>query len=220
MSQIHFVRLTASVSIAIAILSWQVWASDSRGGRPGKILFRSDRSGSWQIYTMNPDGSDQTQVTNPAPNDDIWSAFPTISPDGQKIAFNYNAGSGFDLYVINIDAMDLRQLTSDHGSLFPRWSPDGKRGNQYLSGPHDFHPSWSPQGDASSSNVMLRTSPGQRSSYEVPWPRFRPGFGTPQFEAQKQIAASRKSELGPQTARRLKQIEEGGAWSQWGPAGK
>jgi len=75
---------------------------------------------------MNPDGSDLVQVTNLAPTDDD-GVFPSISPNGQQIAFNFNAGDGPDLYVVNVDGTGLRRLTDDHGSFWPRWSPDGKR---------------------------------------------------------------------------------------------
>jgi Tol biopolymer transport system component len=92
----------------------------------GRIVFVSDRSGSWQIYTMNPDGTDQVQVTNLAPTSDDGLA-PTISPDGSKILFNYNGGDGPDLYVINVDGTGLQPLTSDHQSFFGHWSPRGKK---------------------------------------------------------------------------------------------
>jgi Tol biopolymer transport system component len=91
----------------------------------GRIAFVSDRSGSWQIYTMNPDGTDQVQVTNLAPTeDDGW--FPSVSPDGNKILFNYDAGDGPDLYVINVDGTGLEQLTTNHLALLSNWAPDGK----------------------------------------------------------------------------------------------
>ena len=117
--------LTATLAILLALLP--ALTSPAAAASNGRIVFTSDRSGSWQIYTINPDGSDQVQVTNLAPNDDTRSAFPNISPNGQQIVFNYNAGDGPDLYVINVDGTGLRQLTADHASLFPRWSPDGKR---------------------------------------------------------------------------------------------
>jgi Tol biopolymer transport system component len=91
----------------------------------GRIVFTNDRSGSWQIYTMNSDGSDVVQVTNLAPTEDD-QLFPSLSPDGKQIAFSYDTGDGPDLYIINIDGTGLRAVTTDHSSLLPRWSPDGK----------------------------------------------------------------------------------------------
>src|SRR5215470_8475458 len=115
-------RLTApAAAIAFALICSLCAIAQS-----GRIAFTSDRTGSWQIYTMNADGSDQLQLTNLAPTDDD-GLFPSTSPDGKQIAFNYNAGDGADLYVVNGDGTGLRQLTTDHASLWPRWSPDGKR---------------------------------------------------------------------------------------------
>jgi|tagenome__1003787_1003787.scaffolds.fasta_scaffold20985004_1 Tol biopolymer transport system component len=120
---------TRGYRTAILATGLALWAltSAAAAGSNGRIVFTSDRHGSWQIYTMNPDGSDLVQVTNLAPTDDTRSAFPTISPNGRQIAFNYNSGEGPDLYLINVDGTGLRQLTADHASLFPRWSPDGSR---------------------------------------------------------------------------------------------
>jgi TolB protein len=112
------VALAASILLTLAL-------SSAAAAQKGRIVFISDRSGSWQLYTINPDGSDLFQVTTLAPtDDDAW--FPSISPDGQHIAFNYNAGNGPDLYVVNSDGSGLRQLTNDQSSIWPRWSPDGK----------------------------------------------------------------------------------------------
>lgn len=99
-------------------------------GQNGKIVFTSDRSGSWQLYTMDPDGSDMTQITNMPPTDyDNWT--PAFSPDGKRIAFCYGTGISSEiafteLYVINADGTGLQQLTHDGGGdCFPHWSPDG-----------------------------------------------------------------------------------------------
>jgi TolB protein len=99
-------------------------------GQNGKIVFVSDRSGSWQLHTMDPDGRDMTQVTNMPPTDyDNWT--PSFSPDGKRIAFCYGTGissevSLTEIYVINADGTGLKQLTqSGGGDCFPHWSSDG-----------------------------------------------------------------------------------------------
>ncbi|GAB4370964.1 MAG: S9 family peptidase [Calditrichia bacterium] len=58
---------------------------------------------------------------------------PQISPDGKKIAFVVSeyfleeGKSNSEIYLMNIDGSDLRQLTNNPASdRHPRWSPDGK----------------------------------------------------------------------------------------------
>ena len=115
---------TAATVVSFALLFLVL--SSAAIAQTGRIVFITDRSGSWQLYTINPDGSDLFQVTDLAPtDDDAW--FPSISPDGKRIAFNYNTGNGPDLYVVNADGSGLQQLTNDHNSLWPRWSPDGRK---------------------------------------------------------------------------------------------
>ena len=45
----------------------------------GKIVFTSNRTGSWQVYSMNPDGNDVIQITNLASGDDqLFPASPLM----------------------------------------------------------------------------------------------------------------------------------------------
>jgi Tol biopolymer transport system component len=120
------IRRTWVISLLGLLMFVVVVPARGQSADKGRIVFVSDRTGSWQIYTMNPDGTDQVQVTNLAPTDDDGWA-PTISPDGRKILFNYNGGDGPDLYVINVDGTGLQSLTSDHQSIFGHWSPSGRK---------------------------------------------------------------------------------------------
>jgi Tol biopolymer transport system component len=52
---------------------------------------------------------------------------PTWSPDGKRIAFSGNRGGITDLFVVDTDGTNFRQLTDDvYGDLQPQWSPDGR----------------------------------------------------------------------------------------------
>jgi len=64
-----------------------------------------------QILTMNPDGSNQKQLTNePAP---AVSDNPTWSPDGKKILFDTQRRKRPEIWVMNSDGSDERVLVSD-----------------------------------------------------------------------------------------------------------
>jgi Tol biopolymer transport system component len=115
-----------------SVLLFGIPAHAAFPGQNGKIVFQSDSSGSWQLYTIDADGSNLTQVTQmPPTEDDLW--VPSFSPDGKQIAFCYGSGSSFDtlvseIYVINADGTGLKQLTNDGVfACSPRWSPDGEQ---------------------------------------------------------------------------------------------
>ncbi|HYU53450.1 MAG TPA: hypothetical protein VEK37_10915, partial [Gemmatimonadaceae bacterium] len=60
------------------------------------------------------------------PIDAIWS--PVWSPDDRQLAFSGTHGGITDLYIVDADGKNMRQLTNDkYGDMQPAWSPDGKR---------------------------------------------------------------------------------------------
>ena len=89
-----------------------------------RIAFVSNRDGHPDIFLMDPDGSNVVNITNRLTN---WDREPTWSPDGSQIAFMSDRVSGrFELFVMNADGTNVRQLTSDGlTKLGPAWSPDG-----------------------------------------------------------------------------------------------
>ena len=97
------------------------WAGDDQ------IMFLSGRESGFEVFLMNADGSEITQVTESGAS--ITNA--SVSPDGERIAFTYPQGGKFtDLYVIDKDgALDsvvrlTQDATYDDGTA---WSPDGQR---------------------------------------------------------------------------------------------
>jgi TolB protein len=97
-----------------------------------EIAFTSDRTGTWQVWLMNADGSGQRQLTfDTAPKDQV----PDWSPDGSKIAYIADthgiadtvSPSWGDIWVMNADGSGQHPITSDASYYGTAWSPDGNR---------------------------------------------------------------------------------------------
>ena len=90
------------------------------------LIFFSNRTGKYQLYQIDLDGSNLVQLTN-NPNLDAYDMEPAWSPDG-KIAFTSKHVDGsWEIFVIYPDRILPVQLTNwgaDAWSL--TWSPDSK----------------------------------------------------------------------------------------------
>jgi len=54
--------------------------------------------------------------------------YPSVSPDGQQLVFQSNRNGSNQIFIMNIDGSDLRQLGNfPRGAETPVFSPDGKR---------------------------------------------------------------------------------------------
>ena len=103
-----------------------IWSPDGT-----RILFESNRDGNYEVYVMNSDGSGQTRLTfNPT----VDGGPARFSPDGKMIAFARSAAVdgpdyyNFDIYTMNADGSNVKQLTTDKEyDTGPVWSPDGRK---------------------------------------------------------------------------------------------
>jgi len=99
------------------------WSPDGE-----RIAFISNRSGNFDLFTMNADGSDLRQLTTTVDDETT----PAWSPDGSKIAYVLvkNLASGEQerrLYLISPDGNDMQELSAGvEYSSDPDWSPDGR----------------------------------------------------------------------------------------------
>ncbi len=76
------------------------------------------------IWTMNFDGSEQREIVS-----GLFNSTPSWSPDGKNILFNKSPLTE-DIYVINSDGSELKQLTHTllpDSSKYPTWSADGEK---------------------------------------------------------------------------------------------
>lgn len=81
-----------------------------------------------ELYTVNLDGSELTQITNLGNAN--WA--PYFHPSGEKIIFSSNhaseRGFPFNLYMINADGTGLKQISFDNTfDSFPMFSYDGTK---------------------------------------------------------------------------------------------
>ena len=85
----------------------------------------SDSHGRSQVFTIRPDGTNKTQLTNSAGNnlDPAWSA------DGSRLAFASTRTGTPELWVMNADGNRQTEVTFPPlaGVFVPSWSPDGTK---------------------------------------------------------------------------------------------
>ena len=78
-------------------------------GKNGKIAFQSDSGGSYEIYTMNADGTKiDNLTTNPAEDED-----PAFSPNGKTIAFTSDRDGDNDIYTMEANGTRVVRLTTN-----------------------------------------------------------------------------------------------------------
>ena len=89
-----------------------------------RIVFRSHRDGNAEIYVMDANGS---QVTNLSMNV-AFETTPSWSTDGSQVLFTSNRDGDNELFVMNADGTQITQITFN--TVFESWaefSPDGSR---------------------------------------------------------------------------------------------
>ena len=76
------------------------------------------------IYTMPISGGRATRIASGMP----FEVQPRFSPDGRLIAFTSDRGGGDNIWVMNTDGSNKRQVTKEAFTLLnnPTWSPDGR----------------------------------------------------------------------------------------------
>jgi len=96
-----------------------VYSPDGR-----KFAFQTDRSGAWELWACDSDGTNCQQLTffeGPVSGTPYWS------PDGRWIVLDSRAEGTSQIYVIPSDGGKPRRITSGAAqNQVPSWSRDGK----------------------------------------------------------------------------------------------
>ena len=143
------------------------------GGTPevvenGDLLFAANLENAWHVYAVDPDTGEARELT-----EGIRDYGSDWSPDGTKIVYDSETGSGYEIVVADADGSNPVSIADGES---PSWSPDGTRiaytsegriwvvnfdgsdahavtdpgssGGETVSIPssYDWNPSWSPDG--------------------------------------------------------------------------
>ncbi len=102
------------------------------GSGAPKIAFTSNRTGTYQVWVMNADGSGQRQLTSLSEG----ACQPGWSPDGDQVIFispcsgKQDRYPGANIYTIDLNGSGIKPLLgqpSPLGDYDPALSPDGRR---------------------------------------------------------------------------------------------
>lgn len=85
-----------------------------------KVSFVGKKDGQYDIWTMDPDGSNMNNVTNYPSTD--WGS--TWTDEGDRLFFDSDRNGDWDIYSVDEDGSGLTQVT-DHPSddRYPAWRP-------------------------------------------------------------------------------------------------
>lgn len=140
---------------------------------------------STEVYTVNANGSDLTQLTV----NDVADFDPSWSPDGSRIVFRSQRAGNDEIYVMNVDGSGARNISREPAADWgPEWSADGRwiafnSGRDSSRDLHGFvvdprgdhlrslgdlfveYPSWSPDGKRIA--FMSQTFEAAGGNYEI-----------------------------------------------------
>jgi Tol biopolymer transport system component len=151
---------TVKLLLCVSLLSLPL-ALPAATSKTGQIVFSSNRSGAWRIWTVKADGSELKQITKQ--DGDEHDVDPVFSPDGKSILFTSTRGGKTGIWRMAADGSKPERIGDGDQA---EWSPDGARivfrrnegiftrdlagGEEKAISPKDWPhcsgPAWSPDG--------------------------------------------------------------------------
>src|ERR1051326_3621190 len=155
------IHLGAPPMLLALCFSLTIEANAAEPIRSGQILFSSNRSGSWRLWSIHADGTGLHQLTTQESEDQ--DVDPMFSPDGKSILLTSTRGGKPGVWRMEPDGSKPERLCDGDQA---EWSPDGRtialrrseriltrsltdRSEKVLSPddwPHCSGPAWSPDG--------------------------------------------------------------------------
>ena len=115
--------------VSVALLCASISLVFAKAPTTAKIAFGSARDGNREIYIMNPDGTQQMNLTRHKADD----VSPAWSPTGEQILFasdreRPHVPPSWDLYLMDADGKNVRRVfEKSEDRRHPTWSPDGEQ---------------------------------------------------------------------------------------------
>lgn len=136
------------------------WRGGGGGGwySPPKIVFASDRSGNFDIWIMDMDGTGLIRLTDSPSNETHPAAVYS------KIVYVSDESGNRDLWSMNLDGSNKQQMTfSAADECMPAWSPIGGIVYAHRSGESDDYDLWAMNTDGTG-KTRLTNKPSDESS--------------------------------------------------------
>ncbi len=145
----------------------------------GRIAFSSMRDGATnpEVWVMNADGTGGTRLTQTPPalpgQQFVWSLHPTWSADGLQIAYASTVSGSTQIWIMNSDGTNQRQLTFGLGPNYPdanvpHWSLDGSKITFWSGFEGQYGDVWIMNPDGSNP-VQVTTTPDFVNSDDPHW---------------------------------------------------
>ena len=117
-------RLGWPVAVAAIWLALLLFSGMACGSGAAPIVFTSDRDGNLDVYAVDPDSHEETNLTSSLRDE----SSPVVSPDGKLIAFLSGSGDEVVIEVMDLEGESRTRVTPGSGKhRSQRWSPTSKR---------------------------------------------------------------------------------------------
>jgi TolB protein len=117
------------MALALAVAVTATGVAQVPLGPPGQALVTTSiRTNDTEVFIVDPVTGDAFNLTKAPASEE---RYPSWSPDGRQVVFTSDRGDGrtYDLYLLDADGTNLRQLThlaAGSVAYWPSWTADGR----------------------------------------------------------------------------------------------
>ena len=116
------ILLTGLVLAATAVCAVVLAGEAVQAHAGGLIIFSSNRSGPWHIWSVKPDGSNLKELTRGSPDEN--DVDPQFGPDGKSVLLTSTRGGTAGVWRMAVDGSKMERICDGDQA---EWAPDGKR---------------------------------------------------------------------------------------------